>query len=143
MVTAVLSAPRVCFSAQDERRYCGRHPLPPPNCFRLQRPSRLAAWSPATATHREERMPDRNRTGRLLMQNTRLQAIAQAVCRRRERYQRHTLLFDRLARLLVQGRPVVPELLASVLHHDLDEVRAILRAHPELAEISPCIHARG
>jgi hypothetical protein len=77
------------------------------------------------------------------MQNTRLQAIAQAVCRRRERYQRHTLLFDRLARLLVQGRPVVPELLASVLHHDLDEVRAILRAHPELAEISPCIHARG
>jgi alkylmercury lyase len=66
------------------------------------------------------------------MQNTRLQAIAQAVCRRQERYQRHTLLFDQLARLLVQGRPVAPELLARLLHSELDEVRAILQVHPEL-----------
>src|SRR5215471_16489395 len=66
------------------------------------------------------------------MQDTRLQAIAQAVIQRPERYRRHTLLFGQLVRLLVQGRPVAPELLASRLHRDLDEVRAILEAHPEL-----------
>src|SRR5438132_12893407 len=66
------------------------------------------------------------------MQDTRLQAIAQTVIQRQERYQRNTLLFDQLARLLVQGRPVAPELLARLLHRDLDEVRAILQAHPEL-----------
>ena len=66
------------------------------------------------------------------MQDTRLQTIAKAVCKRQERYQRTTLLFDQLARLLVQGQPVAPELLARRLHRDLDEVRAILRAHPEL-----------
>jgi len=66
------------------------------------------------------------------MQDTRLQAIAQTVIQRQERYQRNTLLFDQLARLLVQGRPVAPELLARLLHRDLDEVRAILGAHPEL-----------
>ncbi len=66
------------------------------------------------------------------MQDTRLQTIAKAVCKRQERYQRTTLLFDQLARLLVQGQPVAPELLARRLHRDLEEVRAILRAHPEL-----------
>ena len=66
------------------------------------------------------------------MQHTRLQAIAQAVCKRQEHYQRTTDLFDQLVWLLVQGRPVAPELLAGRLHRDLDEVRSILRAHPEL-----------
>lgn len=66
------------------------------------------------------------------MQKTQLEAIAQAVCKRQERYQRHTYLFDQLVQLLVQGRPVTPELLASRLHRNLDEVRSILRAHPEL-----------
>ncbi len=66
------------------------------------------------------------------MQHTRLQAIAQAVVQRQDCYQRKTLLFDQLAQLLVQGRPVAPELLARRLHRDLDEVRAILRTHPEL-----------
>src|SRR5260221_3655026 len=66
------------------------------------------------------------------MQHTRLQAIAQAVCKRQERYQRNTLLFDQLVRLLVQGRPVAPELLAHRLHWELEEVRSILQAHPEL-----------
>src|SRR5260370_18938230 len=130
MATAVLSATRVCFSARDEMRWGGRLPLPPPSCFRLRMPTRLAAWSPATATHREERT--RERTGRLLMQHTRLQAIAQAVIQRQERYQRNTLLFDQLAQLLARGRPVAPELLARRLHRNLDEVRVILRAHPEL-----------
>src|SRR5260221_3258830 len=130
MATAVLSAPRVCFSARGEMRCCGRHHLLRPGCFRLLRPSGLAASSPGTATHREERTQDR--IGRLLMQHTRLQAIAQAVCKRQERYQRTTLLFDQLARLLVQGLPIAPELLARRLHRELDEVRSILRAHPEL-----------
>ena len=77
------------------------------------------------------------------MQDLRLQRIAQAVSKRQERYQRHTLLFEQLVRLLVQGRPVAPELLARQLHRELEEVRPILGAHPELAELSPCIHARG
>ena len=66
------------------------------------------------------------------MQKTQLVAIAHAVCKRQERYQRHTYLFDQLVQLLVQGQPVAPELLASRLHRDLDEVLEILRAHPEL-----------
>ncbi len=66
------------------------------------------------------------------MQDTRLQTIAKAVCKRQGLYQRTTLLFDQLARLLVQGHPVAPDLLARLLHRELDEVRAILRAHPEL-----------
>ena len=66
------------------------------------------------------------------MQDLRLQTIAQVISKRQERYRRNTLLFDQLARLLVQGRPVAPELLASRLHRDLEEVRAILRAHPEV-----------
>ena len=66
------------------------------------------------------------------MHQTQLEAIAQAVCKRQERYQRTTHLFDQLVRLLVQGRPVAPELLASRFHRNLDEVRSILRAHPEL-----------
>lgn len=66
------------------------------------------------------------------MQNLQLQTIAQAVSERQERYRRNTPLFDQLVRLLVQGRPVAPELLASRLHRELDEVRAILGAHPEL-----------
>jgi alkylmercury lyase len=66
------------------------------------------------------------------MQDIRLQTIAQAVSKRQERYQRHTLLFDQLVQLLVQGRPVAPELLARQLHRDLEEVRSILGAHPEL-----------
>ncbi len=66
------------------------------------------------------------------MQDIRLQTIAKAVRKRQERYQRTTLLFEQLARLLVQGRPVAPELLARRLHRELDEVRAILGAHPEL-----------
>ena len=40
------------------------------------------------------------------MQKTQLEAIAQAVCKRQERYQRTTELFDQLVRLLVQGQPV-------------------------------------
>jgi alkylmercury lyase len=66
------------------------------------------------------------------MQHIRLQAIAQAISKRQERYQRHTLLFDQLVRLLVQGRPVAPELLARRLHRDLEEVRSALQAHPEV-----------
>src|SRR5256714_10422937 len=66
------------------------------------------------------------------MQDIRLQTIAKAVRKRQERYQRTTLLFEQLARLLVQGRPVAPEQLARRLHRELDEVRAILGAHPEL-----------
>jgi hypothetical protein len=65
------------------------------------------------------------------MQHTRLQAIAQAVCKSQERYQRNTLLFDQLVRLLVQGRPVAPELLAHRLHWELEEVRSILQARGE------------
>ncbi len=86
--------------------------------------------SPATTIHREERI--RDRTGRLLMQDTRLQTIAKAVSKRQERYQRNTPLFDQLVQLLAQGRPVAPELLARRLHRELEEVRAILQAHPEL-----------
>src|SRR6266700_358796 len=71
------------------------------------------------------------------MQDTRLQTIAQAVCKRQDRYQRQTLLFDQLARLLVQGRPVAPELLASRLHRELEEVRTVLQAHPELEYDAP------
>src|SRR5258708_32256612 len=66
------------------------------------------------------------------MQNTRLQTIANAVIQRQGRYQRDTHLFDQLVQLLVQGRPVAPELLASRLNRELEEVRAILQAHPEL-----------
>ena len=66
------------------------------------------------------------------MQDIRLQTIAKAVVQRQERYQRTSLLFDQLVRLLVQGQPVAPELLVRLLHRDLDEVRSILRAHPEL-----------
>lgn len=87
-------------------------------------------WSPATTTHREERI--RDRTGRLLMQDTRLQTIAKAVSKRQERYQRNTPLFDQLVQLLAQGRPVAPELLARRLHRKLEEVCSILQAHPEL-----------
>jgi len=67
-----------------------------------------------------------------MMQQTQLEAIAQAVVQRQDRYQRNTPLFGQLVQLLVQGRPVAPELLARLLHSDLDDVRAILRAHPEL-----------
>jgi hypothetical protein len=74
----------------------------------------------------------RDRTERFMMQQTQLEAIAQAVCKRQERYQRTTHLFDQLVQLLVQGRPVAPELLARRLHRNLGEVRSILRAHPEL-----------
>ena len=66
------------------------------------------------------------------MQDTRLQTLAKAVSKRQDRYQRHTLLFDQLVQLLVQGHPVAPELLASRLHRELDEVLSILQAHPEL-----------
>ena len=66
------------------------------------------------------------------MQDIRLQTIAKAVSKRQERYRRNTLLFDQLVQLLVQGRPVAPELLARQLHRDLEEVRSILQAHPEL-----------
>src|SRR6266699_4215426 len=66
------------------------------------------------------------------MQDIRLQTIAKAVRKRQERYQRNTLLFDQLAQLLARGRPVAPELLARRLHRNLDEVRSILGAHPEL-----------
>ena len=66
------------------------------------------------------------------MQDTWLQTIAKAVVQRQERYQRNTLLFEQLAQLLARGRPVAPELLARLLHRGLDEVRAVLQAHPEL-----------
>ena len=66
------------------------------------------------------------------MQQTQLEPIAQAVVQRQERYQRNTHLFDQLVQLLVRGNPVAPELLVSLLHRELDEVRSILRAHPEL-----------
>src|SRR5712692_1152 len=66
------------------------------------------------------------------MQYTRLETLARAVVQRQDRYQRNTLLFDQLIQLLVQGRPVAPELLARVLHRELEEVLSILRAHPEL-----------
>ena len=71
-------------------------------------------------------------TERVLVQDTQLQTIAKAVIQRQERYQRNTPLFDQLVRLLVQGQPVAPELLARRLHRELDEVCSILRAHPEL-----------
>jgi len=66
------------------------------------------------------------------MPDRRLQTMAQAVSKRQERYRRNTPLFDQLVRLLVQGRVVAPVLLASALHRDLEEVRSILGAHPEL-----------
>jgi alkylmercury lyase len=66
------------------------------------------------------------------MQDTQLQTIAKAVVQRQERYQRNTHLFDQLVQLLVQGRPVAPELLASRLNRELEEMRTILQAHPEL-----------
>lgn len=66
------------------------------------------------------------------MQDTQLQTIAQAVVHRLERYQHNTLLFDQLVQLLVQGHPVAPELLAHHLHRELEEVRSVLQAHPEL-----------
>ncbi len=66
------------------------------------------------------------------MQQTQLEAIAHAVVQRQERYQRNTHLFEQLGQLLVRGNPVAPELLARLLHRELDEVRSILRAHPEL-----------
>src|SRR6266581_3476796 len=72
------------------------------------------------------------RKARSMMPPTQLGAIAQAVAQRQSRYQRDTLLFGLLARLFLQGLPVAPELLARQLHRDLDEVRPILRAHPEL-----------
>src|SRR6266566_8306703 len=67
-----------------------------------------------------------------MMQQTQLEAIAHAVVQRQERYQRNTHLFEQLGQLLVRGNPVAPELLARLLHRELDEVRSILRAHPEL-----------
>ncbi len=66
------------------------------------------------------------------MQDTQLQAIAQAIIQRQERYQRNTLLFDQLVQLLVQGYPVAPELPAGRLHREPSEVRSVLQAHPEL-----------
>ena len=66
------------------------------------------------------------------MQDTQLQTIAKAVRKRQERHQRHTPLFGQLLQLLAQGRPVAPELLARRLHRDLNEVRSVLQAHPEL-----------
>src|SRR5258708_1809017 len=72
------------------------------------------------------------RKARSMMPPTQLEAIAQAVAQRQSRYQRDTLLFGLLARLLLQGQPVAPERLARMLHRNLDEVRPILRAHPEL-----------
>jgi alkylmercury lyase len=66
------------------------------------------------------------------MQDTQLQTIAKAVIQRQERYQRNTHLFDQLVQLLVQGRPVAPELLARRLNRELEEVCSILQAHPEL-----------
>lgn len=66
------------------------------------------------------------------MQDTQLQTIAKAVIQRQERYQRNTHLFDQLVQLLAQGRPVAPELLARRLNRELEEVCAILQAHPEL-----------
>lgn len=129
MVTAVLSAPRVYFSARDEMRCCGRHHLRAPGCFRLRMPTRLAASSPATATRREERI--RKRTGRLLMQDIQLQTIAKAVVQRQERYQRNTLLFDQLVRLLVRGQPVAPELLARLLQLTMEQMRSILPTRGE------------
>src|SRR3989449_8448470 len=67
-----------------------------------------------------------------MMQQTQLEAIAQPVVQRQERYQRNTHLFEQLGQLLVRGNPVAPELLVRLLHRELDEVRSILRAHPEL-----------
>ena len=66
------------------------------------------------------------------MQDTRLQTIVKAVCKRQERYQRNTHLFDQLVQLFVRGNPVAPELLVRLLHRELDVVRSILQAHPEL-----------
>jgi alkylmercury lyase len=67
-----------------------------------------------------------------MMQQTQLETIAQAVVQRQDRYQRNTPLFGQLVQRLVQGHPVAPELLARLLHRELDEVLVILRAHPEL-----------
>src|SRR6266849_5884384 len=130
MVIAVPSATRVCFSARDEMRCSGRHHLPGPGRFRLLMATRLATCWSATALHREERI--RDRTERSMMQQTQLEAIAQAVVQRQDRYQRNTLLFGQLVQLLVRGHPVAPELLARRLHRDLDGVLSILRTHPEL-----------
>jgi alkylmercury lyase len=66
------------------------------------------------------------------MRYTNLEALAQAIVARQERYQRRTPLFDQLVQLLAQGRPVAPDRLASALQRPLDETLAILREHPEL-----------
>src|SRR5260221_12238068 len=110
MVIAVPSAPIVCFSARDEMRCSGRHHLPAPGCFRLRMPTRLATYWPVSALHREERIRDRRE--RSMMQQTQLEAIAQAVMQRQERYHRNRLLSDQVAQFLLQGRPVAPALLA-------------------------------
>src|SRR5260370_32121277 len=73
-----------------------------------------------------------DRTGRFLMQDAQLQMLAKAVSKRQKRYQRNTLLFDQLVRLLVRGQPVAPELLAHLLQLTMEQVRSILQAHPEL-----------
>ena len=66
------------------------------------------------------------------MQDAQLQMLAKAVSKRQKRYQRNTLLFDQLVRLLVRGQPVAPELLAHLLQLTMEQVRSILQAHPEL-----------
>jgi len=66
------------------------------------------------------------------MQDTRLQTLAKAGRKSQDRYQRTTSLFDQLVQLLVRGHPGASKLFARRLHRVLDEVLAILRAHPEL-----------
>jgi len=67
-----------------------------------------------------------------MMPHTRIEALAQAIVARQERYHRCTPLFDRLVQLLSQGRPVAPGRLASALGRPLHETLAILREHPEV-----------
>jgi hypothetical protein len=66
------------------------------------------------------------------MQSAQLDAVAKAVVEALDGPQRNTALCRQVVQLLAQGRPVSPLHLAGALHRTTDEVRAELRAHPEL-----------
>lgn len=67
-----------------------------------------------------------------MMQSAQLDAVAKAVVEALDGTKRNTALCRQVVQLLAQGQPVSPLHLAGALHRTTDEVRAELRAHPEL-----------
>src|SRR5260370_7426353 len=67
-----------------------------------------------------------------MMQDLQRDALARAVVEALDGPKRNTALCRQVVRLLAQGQPVSPLHLAGALHRTTDEVRAELRAHPEL-----------